>query len=77
MPLCRPLGDGLWAVRSICAGNRIARLRFSLVGGKIVVLHGFIEKSQKTLDEDLKLSRDDSITPRRALSGWSLVSDAK
>ena len=57
MPLCRPLGDGLWEVRSNCPGNRIARLLFSLVDGKIVVLHGFIKKSQKTPDDDMKLAR--------------------
>ena len=57
MPLCRPLGAGLWEVRSDCPGNRIARLLFSLVDGKIVVLHGFIKKTQQTPDDDLKLAR--------------------
>ncbi len=57
MPLCRPLGDGLWEVRSDCPDNRIARLLFSLVDGKIVVLHGFIKKTRKTPDDDLKLAR--------------------
>jgi len=57
MPLCRPLGDGLWEVRSDCPGNRIARLLFCLVDGKIVVLHGFIKKTQQTPDGDLKLAR--------------------
>ena len=28
MPLCRPLGDGLWEVRCSLAGQRIARLIF-------------------------------------------------
>jgi len=57
MPLCRPLGDGLWEVRSDCPGNRIARLLFCLVDGKIVVLHGFIKKTQRTPDDDLRLAR--------------------
>ena len=57
MPLCRPLGDGLWEVRSNCPSNRIARLLFCLVDGKIVVLHGFIKKTQQTPDDDLKLAR--------------------
>lgn len=57
MPLCRPLGDGLWEVRSDCPGNRIARILFSLVEGKIVVLHGFIKKTRKTPDDDMKLAR--------------------
>jgi phage-related protein len=57
MPLCRALGDGLWEVRSNCPGNRIARLLFCLVDGRIVVLHGFIKKTQKTPDDDMKLAR--------------------
>jgi phage-related protein len=57
MPLCRPLGDGLWEVRATCPGNRIARLLFSLIDDKIVVLHGFIKKTQKTPDDDMKLAR--------------------
>ena len=57
MPLCRPLGDGLWEVRSDCPGSRTARLLFCLVDGRIVVLHGFIKKTQKTPDEDMQLAR--------------------
>ena len=57
MPLCRPLGEGLWEVRSDCRGNRIARLLIRLVEGKIVVLHGFINKTQKTPDAELKTAR--------------------
>jgi phage-related protein len=57
MPLRRPLGDGLWELRSDCPGNRTARLLFCLVDGKIVVLHGFIKKTQKTPDDDMKLAR--------------------
>jgi len=57
MPLCRPLGDGLWEARSDIAGNRIARVLFSIAGDRIVVLHGFIKKTQKTPDADLALAR--------------------
>jgi phage-related protein len=57
MPLCRSLGDGLWEVRSDLPGNRIARVLFSVEQGKLLVLHGFIKKSQKTPDEDLTLTR--------------------
>jgi hypothetical protein len=28
MPLCRPMGEGLWEVRSDLSGNRIARVLF-------------------------------------------------
>jgi phage-related protein len=57
MPLCRPMGDGLWEVRSDLPGDRIARVLFSVEQGRLLVLHGFIKKSQKTPNEDLVLAR--------------------
>jgi phage-related protein len=57
MPLCRPMGDGLWEVRSDLPSDRIARVLFSVAQGKILVLHGFIKKSRKTPDADLALAR--------------------
>ena len=57
MPLCRGLGDGLWEVRSALPGNRIARVLFSVHQGRLLALHGFIKKSQKTPVEDLSLAR--------------------
>ncbi|MBX9778215.1 MAG: type II toxin-antitoxin system RelE/ParE family toxin [Xanthobacteraceae bacterium] len=57
MPLCRALGNGLWEVRSSLTGNRIARILFSVQQGRIVALHGFIKKTQKTPTEDLALAR--------------------
>ena len=57
MPLCRPLGDGLWEVRSDLPADRAARVLFSIQQGKILVLHGFIKKSRKTPDSDLALAR--------------------
>lgn len=56
MPLCRALRDALWEVRSDLASNRIARVLFSVQQGKLLVLHGFIKKSQKTPNEDLTLA---------------------
>jgi phage-related protein len=57
MPLCRPMGDGLWEVRSDLPSHRIARVLISVHEGKILVLHGFIKKTRKTPDEDLALAR--------------------
>jgi phage-related protein len=57
MPLCRPMGDGLWEVRSDLPSDRIARMLFSVQQGKILILHGFIKKSRKTPDGDLALAR--------------------
>lgn len=57
MPLCRSLGEGLWEVRSSLPSNRIARVLFSVEQEHIVVLHGFVKKSQKTPADDLALAR--------------------
>ena len=57
MPLCRPLGGGLWEVRSSLPSRRIARLLFFVHEGRIGVVHGFIKKTQKTPPEDLALAR--------------------
>jgi phage-related protein len=57
MPLCRALGDGLWEVRTSLRSNRIARVLFSVQQGRILVLHGFIKKTQKTPADDLALAR--------------------
>lgn len=57
MPLCRALGGGLWEVRSTLPSNRVARVLFSVDKERIVALHGFIKKTQKTPDDDLTLAR--------------------
>ena len=58
MPLVRPLGDGLWELRSHLPGNRIARVFLSHTQGRLIALHGFIKKTQQTPDADLRLARD-------------------
>jgi phage-related protein len=57
MPLCRPMGEGLWEVRTSLPSNRIPRVLFCVVAERIVVLHGFIKKTQKTPDDELALAR--------------------
>ena len=57
MPLARPMKQGLWELRSSLAGNRIARILFCVAEDRMVLLHGFIKKSQKTPDEELALAR--------------------
>jgi phage-related protein len=56
MPYCRPLGRGLWEVRSDLSGGRIARVIFCIAGGEMVLLHGFEKKSQKTPTQDIELA---------------------
>jgi phage-related protein len=57
MPLVRSLKGGLWEVRSNLPSQRIARLLLCFHQGTLVVLHGFIKKTQKTPAEDLALAR--------------------
>src|SRR5262245_10859128 len=56
MPLCRAMSNGLWELRSNLPSSRIARVLFGVEQGKILVLHGFIKKTQKTPEEDLALA---------------------
>jgi phage-related protein len=56
MPLCRAMGKGLWEVRSDLTGGRIARVLFCIHEGRMVLLHAFIKKTQKTPDTDLELA---------------------
>ena len=57
MPLVRPLGKGLFEVRTSLADGTIARVMFSFHSGEIYVLHGMIKKTQKTPKWDLELTR--------------------
>ena len=57
MPLARSLKDGLWEVRSALPSQRIARLVRCSHDGMLIVLHGFIKKTQKTPADDLTLAR--------------------
>src|ERR1700757_2033537 len=56
MPLRRPLSQGLWKVRSSLTQGRIARVLFCEHEGKMVLLHAFIKKTQKTPASDLELA---------------------
>lgn len=65
LPVCRPLGDGLWEVRSDLSDGRIARVLFGFAEGAMVLLHGFIKKTQKTPQHD----RTIALGRLRALAG--------
>lgn len=56
MPLCRPLGDGLWEVRSDLSGNRIARVLFGIADGRMVLLQAFVKKTRKAPDGERRLA---------------------
>jgi len=55
MPLVRNLGKGLWEVRSSFRDG-IARVIFTMLDHEMVLLHGFVKKSQKTPSQDLELA---------------------
>jgi phage-related protein len=57
MPLCRPMGKGLWEVRTNLPANRTARVLICFYQGCLVALHGFIKKTRATPADDLALAR--------------------
>ena len=68
MPVCRPMGQGLYEVRSNLSGKQIARVLFYVdKRGRMVLLHGFIKKTQKTPAEDLKLAAGNKSKHERGL----------
>lgn len=58
MPVCQAMGHGIHEVRTNLIQNRIARVLFYIdKKGRMVLPHGFINKTQKTTDEDLALAK--------------------
>jgi phage-related protein len=57
MPLVRPMGKGLFEVRTPLIDGTTARVMFCFQGGKLYALHGFIKKSQATPAPDLEVAR--------------------
>lgn len=56
MPVCRPLGNGLYEVRSSLADGKIGRILFCIIANEMVLLHGFVKKTQKTPQAELTLA---------------------
>ena len=56
MPLCRPLGNGLWEIRTDLPTKRTARVLLCLYRNHLVALHGFIKKTRAMPEEDLALA---------------------
>jgi phage-related protein len=57
MPLCRPMGGGLWEVRTDLPTHRMARVLLCLYREHLVALHGFIKKTRSTPVVDLAMAR--------------------
>ncbi|HLZ54566.1 MAG TPA: type II toxin-antitoxin system RelE/ParE family toxin [Verrucomicrobiae bacterium] len=56
MPLVRKVGMRLWEVR-VRLPHGIARVLFTTGERRMILLHGFIKKSQKAPREDLELAK--------------------
>ena len=56
MPYCRSLGSGLWEVRSDLTDGKIGRVIFCVARERMVLMHGFVKKTQKTPARDLRLA---------------------
>ena len=68
MPVCKPLGDGIYEVRTSLAQNRIARVLFYIdKKNRMVLLHGFIKKTRRTPGEDLVPARNNKSKDQREL----------
>ena len=57
MPLIRKIEANLWEVRTKLESG-IARVFFTVDGNYMILLHGFIKKSQKTPQHELKTALD-------------------
>ncbi len=58
MPVCRRMKghEGLWEVRTDLLDQKTARILFCVFAAEMVLLHGFIKKTQKTPKSDLDLA---------------------
>jgi phage-related protein len=56
MPLVRKLEPDLWEIR-ISLDARIARILLTVKAKMVILLHGFIKKSQRTPAPDLSMAR--------------------
>lgn len=64
MPVVRKMEPGLWEVRTSLV-DTIARVLFAVEGQTMVLLHGFIKKSEKTPASDLATARKRKATLKR------------
>jgi phage-related protein len=56
LPLVRSLGKDLWEVRSSLPRGRIARVIFCIADQQLLLLHGFIKKTQKIPQKEIEIA---------------------
>jgi len=57
MPLVEKIENDLWEIRTKDLSLGIARTFFTIVHQKMILLHGFIKKSQKIPQDELETAR--------------------
>jgi phage-related protein len=57
LPVCRPLGKGLWEVRSSLPSKREARVLFGFHDEMLIALTAFIKKTRATPAGELALAQ--------------------
>lgn len=55
--ILKPLGDSLWEIKSELGSKRISRIIITTHNNQIVILHGFIKKTQKIPKRALDLAK--------------------
>ncbi|MCR5310744.1 MAG: type II toxin-antitoxin system RelE/ParE family toxin [Lachnospiraceae bacterium] len=56
-PYSKPLGDGIFELRSEIGSDITRVLYFFVFGKKAVLTHGFVKKSRKTPREEIKRAK--------------------
>ena len=56
-PSVKPLGDGLWELRTVFGGEAFRIIYFTWTGRRFVLLHAFQKKTQKTPPGEIDLAR--------------------
>lgn len=56
LPLVRKMDTNLWEIR-ISISDGICRIFFTIAGNIIILLHGFVKKSQKTPQNELETAK--------------------
>mgnify|MGYP006366165505 FL=1 len=56
-PTVKKLDKNLWEVRSNISDKKISRILFTISENKMILLHGFIKKTQKLSKEDFDLAK--------------------
>jgi len=57
MPAVRPLGKGLYEVRSSLPDRRTARVFFTIFEDYMVLVHGFIKKTERIPQREIDIAR--------------------